>query len=74
MHPNCRKNTGPRLKCSIHSTARKIYYTNSLQNNKISDESEFKLLADNKTNLTEKLEFILGRVEKVLGKGENAGF
>ena len=30
--------------------------------------------ADNKLDLIEKLKFVLGRVENVVGKGENAGF
>ena len=30
--------------------------------------------ADNKIYVTEKLIFVLGRVENILGKGENAGY
>ena len=30
--------------------------------------------ADNKTNVTQKLRFALGRVENIVGKGENAGY
>ena len=30
--------------------------------------------ADNKVNETEKLKFVLGRVENIVGKGENAGY
>ena len=33
----------------------------------------FKQLADNKRNLTQKLNLILGWVENILGKGDNAG-
>ena len=33
-----------------------------------------KAFADNKLNLAEKLKFALGRVENIVGKGENAGF
>ena len=31
-------------------------------------------LADDKFNLTQKLNFDLGRVENIVGKGENAGY
>ena len=30
--------------------------------------------ADSKTNVTQKLNFVLGRVENIVGKGENAGY
>ena len=33
-----------------------------------------KALADDKMNVTEKLKFGLGRVENIMGKGENAGY
>ena len=33
-----------------------------------------KASADDKINVTEKLKFIIGRVENVVGKGENAAF
>ena len=33
-----------------------------------------KVFADNKINVTEKLKFILGRVENIVGKGENADY
>ena len=45
---------------------------NSLQNDKILDLSKWKAFA-NKINLTEKLKFVVGRVENV-EKGENAGY
>ena len=32
-----------------------------------------KVFADNKINVEDKLEFVLGRVKKFVGKGENAG-
>ena len=47
---------------------------NSLPNNKISDWSELKSFADNKINVTEKFKFVLGRLENIVGKGENAGY
>ena len=30
--------------------------------------------ADDEINVTEKLKFVLGRVENIAGKGENAGY
>ena len=33
-----------------------------------------KAFADDKTDVTETLKFVLGRVEKIIGKGENAGY
>ena len=47
---------------------------NSLPHNKILDWSKLKAFADDKLNATEKLKFVLGRVEKIVGKGENAGY
>ena len=46
---------------------------NLLPNHKILDKSELKALADNKIKVTEKLDFVLGRIENIVGKGENAG-
>ena len=47
---------------------------NSLPNNKILDQSNLKTLADGKMNVAERLKFVLGRVENVVGKVENAGY
>ena len=47
---------------------------NSLPSNKILDWSKLKEFADKKTNVTQKWKFILGRVENIVGKGENAGY
>ena len=46
----------------------------SLPNDKILDWLKFKAFADNKIILTQKLKFVLARVEKIVGKGENAGY
>ena len=46
----------------------------SLPNDKILDQSKLKAFADNKINVTEKLKFVLGRVENIVGKEENAGY
>ena len=53
--------------CYIH-----LIYS-SLPNNIFLDWSKLKAFADDKINLTEKLKFVLGRVEIIVGKGENAG-
>ena len=47
---------------------------NSLPNYKFLDWSKLKELADNKINVAEKWIFVLGRVENIVGKGENAGY
>ena len=50
-----------------------MVWFNSLPNNKFWDWSKLKALADEKLNVTEKLKYVLGRVENIVGKGENAG-
>ena len=45
---------------------------NSLTNDKFLDWSKVKSLADDKINVTEKFKFVLGRVENIMGKEENA--
>ena len=57
--------------------AKKILFVNqdnfnSLPNERILDWSKLKAFADDKINVTEKLKFVLGRVENIVGKGENA--
>ena len=49
-------------------------YINTLPNNKFSDWSKLKAFADDKINVTEKLKFVFGQVENIVGKGENAGY
>ena len=46
---------------------------NSLLNDKFLDWSRLKAFANDKINVTKKLKFVLGRVENIIGKGENAG-
>ena len=46
---------------------------NSLPLDKFLDCSKLKALADDKINVT-KFKFGLGRVENIMGKGENAGY
>ena len=38
------------------------------------DLPKLKTYADNQINVTEKLKFVLGRVENIVGKEENAGY
>ena len=49
-------------------------HINSLPKDKILDLSKLKGFADNKINETKKLEFVLGWVENIVVKGENAGY
>ena len=46
---------------------------NSSPNDKISDWSKSKTFANEKLNLTERLNLFGGRLENIVGKGENAG-
>ena len=46
---------------------------NSLPKDKILDRSKLKAFADDKINVNQKLKFDLGKVENIVGKGENAG-
>ena len=49
-------------------------WLNTLPNNKILDWSKLKTFADEKINVTQYLNFVFGRVENNVGKGENAGY
>ena len=40
----------------------------------ISDWSKIKALADDKIDVIQKIKFVLGQVENILGKGENASY
>ena len=48
-----------------------MYLINSLPHDKI---SKLTAVADNKINVTEKMKFVFGGVENIVGKGENAGY
>ena len=50
------------------------FVCNSLPNNKILDRSKFKAHADDKMTVNKNLNFVPGRVENILEKGENAGY
>ena len=45
---------------------------NSEPKDKISDLSQFKVFADDKIRVTRKLKFVVGRLENIVGKRENA--
>ena len=47
---------------------------NSLPKNNFFDWSKLKAFADSTVNVAEKLNSVLGRVENIVGKGENAGY
>ena len=47
---------------------------NPLPNDKILDWSKLKAVAEDNINASEKLKFVFGWVENIVGKGENAGF
>ena len=49
-------------------------YIISLPNNKLLVWSKLKAFADDKIYVTEELKLVLGIVENIMGKGENAGF
>ena len=49
-------------------------FLNTLVNKNILDQSKVKDFADDKINVTRKLNFNLGRVEIIVGKRENAGY
>ena len=47
---------------------------NRLPKNKIFDRSKLKALADDKMNMMQNSKFVLGKVENIMGKGENTGY
>ena len=47
---------------------------NSLQNDKILHKSKLSAFADDKIKVAEYLKFVFGRIQNIVGKGENAGF
>ena len=57
------------LQISLHT----IEEINSLQNNKILDQSKWKAFADDKLNIAKIVISIFDLVENIVGKGENAG-
>ena len=51
-----------------------MLYLKSLTNNKILDQSKLKAFADDNLNVNKELKLALGRVENIVGKGENADY
>ena len=47
---------------------------NAFQNNKFLGLSNLKAFADDKVSVTKKLRTVLGRLENIVEKGENAGY
>ena len=69
-HPNSKPdNNGQFPICHTH-----ILLFNSLPNNKIIDWSKLKAFADDIINVNKNLKFVLGRIENIVGKGENDGY
>ena len=59
----------------IHKSIILLYlWVNSLLNNKILGWSKLKAFTDEKTNVSEKLKFVLARGKNIVGKGENADY
>ena len=58
------------IRYEIYSSKRVF---NSLANDVFLDWSKLKAFADDKSYVTEKLKFVLEKVENIVGKGENAG-
>ena len=52
----------------------RLSWFNSLPNNKILDLFKLKEFVDDKSNIIQNFKFVLGRVENIVGKGENAGY
>ena len=47
---------------------------NPLQNDKILDQSTLTVFVYDKLILSQMMNFVLGKAEKIVGKGENAGY
>ena len=57
----------------MYSCVIKTFF-NPFPHDKFLDWPKLKAFADNKLNVAEKLNFVLGRVKNIVGKGENAGY
>ena len=53
---------------------RVVKKVNSLLNNTFLHLSKMKAFAEDKINMTQKLKFFLGKIENIVGNGENAGY
>ena len=65
---------GSGIVCHLTMTIPLTITNNALSNDKILDCSKLKTSAYDKINVNQKLKFDLGRVENIVGKGENAGY
>ena len=59
------------MKCLLYVSG---LYGLALYHTTILDWSKLKAFADDKIDVTQKLKFHLGKVENIVGKGENAGY
>ena len=51
-----------------------LIFLNSIPNDKILDCSKLKAFAGEKINVNHKVKFLLGRIETIVGKGENTRY
>ena len=58
----------------VNCLQKKVNKVKSLPNDKFLDLSELKAFADEKVNMSKKFQFMVGRVENIVGKGENASY
>ena len=61
-------------KLSIRAENLLCWGFNSLSNKDISDQSKLKASAVDEINVTQKFKFVIGRVENIVGKEDNAGY
>ena len=61
-------------KAPVFTHSAKIYFYNSLPSDGILDQSNLKDFADDKVNVTYVTNFVMGRIENIVRKGENAGY
>ena len=73
-HQQCKPTCHYDTKFGAKRLSIKQWKFNSLPNDNFFDWSKLKAFADELLNLTEKLKFVLGRVENIVGKEENAGY
>ena len=63
----------PEIRNCVTLKFRKFWTVNPPPNNEILDQSKFKAFADNKI-IDQTIEICFGKVENIVGKGENAGY
>ena len=67
-------NASVSIKKGLSFQQNKVYTLTLYPKGKIINWARFNAFAEEIINLAKKLKFILGRVENILGKGENAGY